>query len=420
MVTISLVVGVVALSAAAAAAELNIGTEAEPGTRTEPESTAEVNPDAEAGSAVDQSLKAISGRIQSADGIGTHRVGVDVFRAERSGRRTAFVSSTRTDPAGRFTVEVADPGCFGIVISAPTKATFLDGSDRHEAMVCNDDGTGFAPVIATLAHAPTTSITGRVIFGSGERVDDATLNLFSAAGDGSRATRLAASATGPDGAFRFEVIPGCYLVAVTAPEGRVLVGGSSENQWQTCVDDTRDSSVVEAVVQGSAQSIAALSPVELEIVRLTNELRSEPGGVLRRQRPAPGCLRDPYYQITVDPETGQPVPVPAVTVDETVSVEMARPWATQMYREDVFAHRPSSAQQAMLGQLGIEVTAWGENIAWMSGYPAELTAKIHFEGWRESDTGHYCTMVTERFTHVGVGEIRVENESWAVQNFYVD
>ena len=82
------------------------------------------------------------------------------------------------------------------------------------------------------------------------------------------------------------------------------------------------------------------------------------------------------------------------------------------------AHRPSSAQEQIYTQLGIDALAWGENIAWAAGYGPEEVARIHFEGWRESDAGHYCSLITRRFTRIGIGEIRVEGESWAVQNFF--
>jgi hypothetical protein len=161
-----------------------------------------------------------------------------------------------------------------------------------------------------------------------------------------------------------------------------------------------------------------LTPVEQELLRLTNELRADPAGPLRRQGPPPSCLDDPFFRMEVDPATGHPVPVPALTLDLDVSVSVSRAWANQMYLDDSFEHRPSPAQEEIYAEHDVVALAWGENIAWASGYPAAEVARVHFEGWRESDIGHYCSLLTGRFTHVGIGEIRVDDESWAVQNFY--
>ena len=170
---------------------------------------------------------------------------------------------------------------------------------------------------------------------------------------------------------------------------------------------------------GLSEAKTPLSAVELEILRLTNELRSDPAGPLARHKPMPPCIDDEFYGIGVDPESGHPWPVPRLELNEIVSTELARPWAIEMDRRSEFAHQPSTTQQAVYADLGIPASAWGENIAWFSGYPPEMTAIVHFEGWRESDTGHYCSLVTARFTNVGIGEHRVGSESWAVQSFYV-
>ncbi|MCP3992148.1 MAG: CAP domain-containing protein [Actinomycetia bacterium] len=164
--------------------------------------------------------------------------------------------------------------------------------------------------------------------------------------------------------------------------------------------------------------LSSMSMVELELLRLTNELRADPAGPLRRQGPPPSCLNDPYFEIQIDPLTGLPVPVPALDLDTEISVSVAREWALQMYLDDSFVHRPSTAQQQLYTEAGISTLAWGENIAWASGYRTEDVARVHFEGWRESEIGHYCSLLTARFTRIGIGEVRVDGQSWAVQNFY--
>jgi uncharacterized protein YkwD len=161
-----------------------------------------------------------------------------------------------------------------------------------------------------------------------------------------------------------------------------------------------------------------VNAVELEILRLTNELRADPAGALARQKPMPSCVNESFYNISVDPSTGHPEPVAALTLSEAVSLSMARPWAEHMDATGVLEHRSSSSALEIYGQLGIGVSATGENIAWFAGYPDSEAARIHFEGWRESDSGHYCALISPTYTHVGVGHYKGSTRSWAVQNFY--
>lgn len=161
-----------------------------------------------------------------------------------------------------------------------------------------------------------------------------------------------------------------------------------------------------------------LTPVEAEIVRLTNELRANPAGALARREPLPSCVTDPFYTITLSPDTGLPAAVPPLTVDDGVTLALARPWAATLQSTGHFEHRASDQAHQRYEQLGLPVGAWGENIAWFTGFDISQAARIHFEGWRESEAGHYCALVSPRFTHLGVGAIEDGGQSWAVQNFY--
>ncbi len=169
---------------------------------------------------------------------------------------------------------------------------------------------------------------------------------------------------------------------------------------------------------GAADANGPLTPVEAEIVRLTNELRANPAGALARRQPQPSCVTDPFYAITISPDTGLPSAVPPLTVDDGVTLALARPWAATMQSTGHFEHRSSDEAHQLYGQLGLPVGAWGENIAWFTGFDLAQAARIHFEGWRESDAGHYCALVSPRFTHLGVGALEDGTQSWAVQNFY--
>jgi hypothetical protein len=161
-----------------------------------------------------------------------------------------------------------------------------------------------------------------------------------------------------------------------------------------------------------------LDPVELEILELTNSLRADPSGLLARSASLPACVDNPFYDITIDPDSGQPEPVPPLVLDEQVSLSLSRSWAQEMDRTGRFEHRSSGSAVVIYGHLGIELSATGENIAWMSGYPESEAARVHFEGWRESDAGHYCALISPTYTHIGVGAHQGEERSWAVQSYY--
>ncbi len=153
---------------------------------------------------------------------------------------------------------------------------------------------------------------------------------------------------------------------------------------------------------------ADLTAIELEMARLTNELRTNPNGPLRRE----GAVIDCDGRIPIDPATGQYQPVEALIVDPVASVQVARVWSSQLTTE--LQHRPQAGIAALQG-AGIEVTSAGENIAY---HNFSDTASRHFAGWRESD-GHFCNMMDPTFTHVGVGEVtRSDGFSFATQNFF--
>ncbi|MEL7157328.1 MAG: CAP domain-containing protein [Actinomycetota bacterium] len=173
----------------------------------------------------------------------------------------------------------------------------------------------------------------------------------------------------------------------------------------------------------TASTVATTSPagmfaVELEILALTNQLRADPAGPLARRKPMPACVGNPFYGITIDGATGHPAAVPALTLHEGVSTQLARTWSVEMDQANNLAHRSNASASTIYSQLGIEWSATGENIAWFSGYPDAEAARIFFEGWRESDTGHYCALVAGAFTHIGVGYHKGAEKSWATQNFH--
>ncbi len=218
---------------------------------------------------------------------------------------------------------------------------------------------------------------------------------------------------------------GPHPAGATAPSTGVA-GGRAQTSSTAGIDDGTT-----LVVGGPAAAPAAptaapdaggadgpLTPVETEIVRLTNELRANPAGALARREPLPSCVTDPFYALTLSPDTELPEAVPPLTINDGVTLALSRPWAATMQSTGHFEHRSSEEAHELYDQLGLPVGAWGENIAWFTGFDLAQAARIHFEGWRESDAGHYCALVSPRFTHVGVGALEDGTQSWAVQNFY--
>jgi hypothetical protein len=361
---------------------------------------------------------AVSGSVTTSDGGPAPEVIVDLFDTTSTGDRAEFVTSTTTDGSGRFELELGAAGCYLVGFVAPAGATFAGGSRSEQARFCLEEGETITELGAVVASVDESQIRGHITFGNGAGASGAHVDLYAAAGDGTRGPYLRSAATDSGGWYSFDVSPACYVVLITAPEGEVFASGEATQRQNSCIAEGKAVALVDGVLGGTAHLPAPLSPVEAEMVRLTNELRADPSGPLARRSPMPPCVDETFYAITIDPATGHPPPSPALAVDDQVSVAMARAWAVEMQQRADFSHRPGPSQEEVYSQLGVGVAAWGENIAWLAGFGPEDAARIHFEGWRESDIGHYCTMMSARFTHVGVGEHRVGDESWAVQNYY--
>jgi hypothetical protein len=153
---------------------------------------------------------------------------------------------------------------------------------------------------------------------------------------------------------------------------------------------------------------AGLTPVELELARLTNELRADPDGPLRREGPVTDC----DGRIAIDPDTGGYRPAPTLAVSAEASLRVARPWSVELAAD--FRHRPEAGIGA-LQEAGVAVLAAGENIAY---HNFDDTAMRHFVGWRESD-GHFCNMMDPAFTHLAIGEhAGADGFSYATQNLF--
>lgn len=210
----------------------------------------------------------------------------------------------------------------------------------------------------------------------------------------------------------------------TAPSSVAPTTATSEPTTSLPVSTSDAPPTTEATTTTAAEATTSttlgpvgLDGIEREILRLTNALRAEPAGALARNKPMPSCVNEDFYGISIG-GSGHPVPVVPLTLDEAVSVQLARAWSIEMDRTGDFRHRSNESASAVYDRLGIRWSATGENIAWFRGYPDDQAARIFFEGWRESDTGHYCAMVSPTYSHIGVGYYKGAESSWATQNFY--
>jgi len=204
--------------------------------------------------------------------------------------------------------------------------------------------------------------------------------------------------------------------AVTTPSDPAVTTAADLATTTAAPSTTAAPAATAAPATTAAPSNPNLDAVEQEIFRLTNALRADPDGPLKRVKPMPSCVNEDFYSINIG-SSGHPDATHAYAIDTKISIELARTWSKEM-SVGGFRHRDGASASAIYDRLNISWSATGENIAWFDGYAMSDAARIHFEGWRESDTGHYCAMVAPRYSHIGVGHYSEGSQSWATQNFY--
>lgn len=199
-------------------------------------------------------------------------------------------------------------------------------------------------------------------------------------------------------------------VSVTQPKASLVSSTTMPSPTTTAKPTT--TTVVTTNTTAATQpppATGGMTAVELEVARMTNELRTNPNGPLARKKSAPSCIK-------LD-SNGKVPAVPALTVSEPVSLNMSRPWSVDMNGRNTMDHRSQESATAIYTQLGISPRAFGENVAWFQGYSDAQAAQVLFEGWRESD-GHYCNMMSAGYTSFGVGVYKGSSRTWGTQNFY--
>jgi len=310
-------------------------------------------------------------------------VGIQLFSADDGGSGVAISATDSADPAGPAAAdEAGDPAIADSTFDANAvvvSTTVIDGSS-----LVTPTTASAAVSEATTSSAPTSSET------------TTTSTSASSTSSSSLSTSSSASTT----------------VTNSASSTSTTAATSTSTTTSTTVAESTTTSTTVVTTPS-----ATLTALEREIFRLTNELRTDPDGPLRRLGPTPECVLN-NDDIEFDPETGHPKPVPALTLSEPVSMQMARDWSQRMADADAMSHRGGDSQNAIYKSLGINWLARGENVAWAVGYGPNAIARLFFDGWRES-AGHYCNMMSSSFTHIGVGHVRTTaGKDFGTQNFY--
>ena len=141
----------------------------------------------------------------------------------------------------------------------------------------------------------------------------------------------------------------------------------------------------------------------------TNELKTEATSIVNKNKKV--------YQEILGYVNGyrSEVSVNSLVLDDTLSVAATIRALEMAYSSEILeiSHtRPNGTScGTIFNEMGINVMAWGENIA--AGYK---TAASVSDGWRNSK-GHYENMITNYFGKIGVGMVELNGDKYWVQLF---
>lgn len=112
--------------------------------------------------------------------------------------------------------------------------------------------------------------------------------------------------------------------------------------------------------------------------------------------------------------------VPALAYDEALAAVAAK-HSEDMALREYFSHDSPEGCDAgcRLHDAGYTYVAWGENIAWISSFEetsAEELAEQFVESWLDS-AGHRRNMLSDNFTHEGIGIAEHDNRTYITVNF---
>jgi hypothetical protein len=181
----------------------------------------------------------VGGTVTSSDGGTVEGLVVDLFTAVDAQTRGQWLGDASTNGAGEFRFADVPAGCYFLTFIAPDGATFPASASRWlNTYVCVEAGQTNVELnaVVQLPSGQEGEIDGTITSVGGSPVEGLVVDLFTANGDGTRASWLGDATTDGSGVFRFATLqPGCYVLTFIAPEGLHMVGGNRWLQSPACV-----------------------------------------------------------------------------------------------------------------------------------------------------------------------------------------
>ncbi len=176
----------------------------------------------------------ISGSVALSSGGGIAGAAVQQFTTAEDGGRGQWVRTIQTNSSGGYAIHAA-PGCWSLTFVAPDGELFTSQSRWLTRQVCVEAGQEVADVNAVVIDRSQTATLSGSVVSDGAGVPDVKVDLFASSEVGGRDGFVGFTRTGSDGAYTFDVTPGCWVMTFIAPDGRTFSNGSRFINQARCV-----------------------------------------------------------------------------------------------------------------------------------------------------------------------------------------
>ena len=195
----------------------------------------------------------VEGRVSEDGGGPVAGVVVDLFSAGRA----SWLESTSTGADGTYRFTVEPDRCYVVTFVAPSGRRLIgagvnsDGQFLNRALCAEAAPVSGIDAVLAADGAGGTAAEGTVLDG-GAGAGGVVVDLFQAAGDGTRGTWLGSTTTETDGTYRLDLpAPGCYVNTIIAPAGRTFAGtGSGFLNLAYCAQDGQTVTGLDAGLSG--------------------------------------------------------------------------------------------------------------------------------------------------------------------------
>jgi uncharacterized protein YkwD len=199
------------------------------------------------------------------------------------------------------------------------------------------------------------------------------------------------------------------IQANAARVGQIIGGGDQGGAGVGHPTTTRVKRRPSATTRTTAAPTTTAAPATTRPPRTTTAPSSTTGPATSRARTAADRItQDLLSRLNAERRARG---LAALTWDDSLA-NMAADWSEHMAATGDFAHRDLSTASSLPGIS--KLSALGENIAWVEGYPNEAY-QLHI-GWMRSD-GHRANMLQPGFDSVGIAVVCSGGRAWATQNF---